>query len=131
MSPRVTGLTFAVLGAGLVGTWCLLAFAAPRDDADGARRLLFRFVWAAAPYAVVAVTARFLARTPARRLVVLAGAGGIAVSGVAVLYDGLVRHPGPIAYADILLLPAYQLVLAVGVLLFVAALGLRRPVPAP
>ena len=41
------------------------------------------------------------------------------------------RHPGPIAYADILLLPAYQLVLAVGVLLFVAALGLRRPVPAP
>ena len=131
MSPRVTALTFTVLGAGLIGTWCLLAFAAPRDDADGAWRLVLRFLWAAVPYAVVAVTARLLARTPARRLVVLAGAGGIAVSGVAVLYDGLVRHPGPVAYADILLLPAYQLVLAFGVLLFVAALTLRRPVPAP
>lgn len=131
MNPRVAAVTFAILGLGLAGTWSLLAFAAPRDESDDGWPLMVRFLWAAAPYAVVALTARFLARTPARGLVVLAGAGGIAVSGVAVLYDGLVRHPGPIAYADILLLPAYQLVLAVGVLLFVAALGLRRRVPAP
>ena len=128
---RANLLTYAVLGAGLAGTWALMALATPRDDSVATVHGLVRYLWSALPYAVVALTARFLARTPARRLITLAGAGGIALPGVAVLYDGLVRHPGPIAYADILLLPAYQLVLAVGVLLFVAALGLRRPVPAP
>ena len=128
---RTNLLTYAVLGAGLAGTWALIALATPRDGDDTVLQVLVRLLWSALPYAVLALTVHRLARTPARQLITLAGAGGIAVSGVAVLYDGLVRHPGPTGTADTVLLPAYQLVLAVGVLLVVAVLTLRRRARTP
>jgi hypothetical protein len=125
MTARLNLVTYAVLGGGLLATWALLALAAPGDD-DTAARTVLRGLWTALPYAVMAAIARWLAPTPARRLVVFAGAAGIAFAGVALLLDATVLRPDPRAAVTGLLLPAYQLVLAVAVLLVVSVLALRR-----
>jgi hypothetical protein len=127
MTARLNALTYLVLGAGVAGTWGLMALGEQREDGSVGATLL-RYLWTALPYAVVALTTHFLARTPARRLVVLAGAGGIAMGGLGLLVDGMLLNPDPHVDLTILLLPAYQLVLAVAVLLVVAVLSLRRPV---
>lgn len=130
MNARLNVITYAVLGAGLAGTWALMAGAVSPDGETRATALL-RHLWVALPYVVTALTAHWLGRTPARRLVVLAGAACIALAGVGVLLDELVLRPAPRASVTIVLLPAYQLVLAVAVLLVVSVLTLRRTAPPP
>ena len=127
MTVRFNPLTYVVLGVGVAATWSLIALADERDD-RGLPPVVW-YLWAALPYAVLALTTHFLGRTPARQLVTFGGAVATAVVGVGLLYAGIVVDPDPMAALDIVLLPAYQLVFAVAVLLVVSVLTLRRPAP--
>lgn len=128
MKTRLNVLTFVILGAGLAGTWALMALGDPRPGGDAATTAL-RYGWTALPYALSAATTYFLARAPARQLIVFAGAIGIALPGVGALFDELVLRPKGTPSVTVLLLPAYQLIVAVSVLLVVAVLALRRRQP--
>lgn len=128
MTVRLNLLTYAVLGFGVAGTFALVSMASDREAGNGPVSLL-KYLWSALPYVVLALTARFLARTPVRRLVVLAGSIGTVLAGVGLILDEFVLRPEPDAAKMLLVLPAYQLVLAVGVLLVVSVLHLRRRVP--
>ena len=123
MTARMNLLSGLVLAAGLLGTFMLMGIG------DGQRPSPLAWLWAALPYLVLALTTHFLARTPARQLVMLAAATGVALAGVGLLLDAIVLRPDPLAHVMLLLLPAYQLVLAVAALLVVSVLTLRRPVP--
>ena len=125
VKTRLNVLTFVILGAGLAGTWALVALGDPRpgDDLSAAALL---YGWTALPYALSAATTHVLARAPARQLIVFAGAIGIALPGVGVLFDELVLRPKGTPSVTVLLLPAYQMIVAVSVLLVVAVLALRR-----
>lgn len=127
MTARINGLTQVVLGVGVAATFGLMALAGGSESAGPVA--LPMYLWTALPYAVLALTTRYLARTPARQLLALAGAVGTALAGVGLLLDAFVLRPGPEASVTLLLLPAYQLVLAVAVLLVESVLTLRRPVP--
>jgi hypothetical protein len=127
MTARINGLTLGVLGVGVAATFLLMAFAGDQEGRGPVRLLMYP--WTALPYAVLALTTRFLARTPARQMLALAGAAGVAFAGVGLLLDAYVFRPDPQAAVTLLLLPAYQLVLAVAVLLVEGVLTLRRPVP--
>ena len=128
MTARINAVTMLVLGAGVASTFSLMAFAGG-DPQDGRPVALPMYLWTALPYAVLALTTRYLARTPARQVLALAGAAGIALAGVGLLLDAFVLRPDPQASVTLLLLPAYQLVLAAAVVLVESVLALRRPVP--